>query len=347
MRTVDLFDEAYCMKQLEGLLSVDSTTGYFREIEDYMTGVLTAMGFPVTETHKGGLLADLGGDGNTLVLTAHLDDIGLMVRKINPDGTLNVCSVGGLYPFYCVGENVRVHSFGGRTFTGTVCRIPNSIHVSEEELRTTLGDYRKNVCIVLDEDVHSAADTRALGIDTGDSVALEPRLTVSNGYIKSRFIDDKACVAVLLTAMKVMKERGLTPKRKVLAYFAQYEEIGHGTSWLPEGVKDLVALDIAPIGPDQTSDERKVSVFYKDSRFPYHLELTNELRQTALDEGLDFVNDVFTPHYGSDGDTSIVAGHDIRHAAIGPGTGNSHGYERTHIDALRNLFALTYAYMMK
>ena len=109
----------------------------------------------------------------------------------------------------------------------------------------------------------------------------------------------------------------------------------------------MLALDICPIGPDQASNERKVSVVYKDSRFPYHRAFTDELRATAIGLGLDFAVDVFTPHYGSDGDTSIVAGHDIRHALIGPGTGNSHGYERIHIDALRDLFTLTMGYLMK
>ena len=291
------------------------------------------------------MIADLGGEGNALVVTAHLDDIGLMVRKINADGTLNLCSVGGLYPFYCVTENVRVYTRDGRVYTGAVCRTPNSIHVTEEELRTALPDYRTNVCVVLDENVKTAADTRALGIETGDMIALEPRFTLANGYIKSRFVDDKACVAVVLTAMKALRDNNIKLNRKVYAYFAAYEEIGHGTTWLPEGVRDMLALDIAPTGPDQNSDEHKVSIFAKDSRFPYHWGMTNELRGAAIQAKVDYVMDIFTPHYGTDCDGSVLAGYDIRHAAIGPGTANSHGYERTHIDGLRNTFALLMAYM--
>lgn len=339
-------DEQYCMEQFENLLRIDSTTGLFREVQDYLAAECTRLGFPVTVTHKGGLIADLGGSENTLVVTTHVDDIGLMVRHINPDGTLKVCSVGGLYPFYAVTENVRVHTRDGKVFTGAVCRTPSSIHVTEEELRNTMGDYRKNVCVVLDEPVSCAAETRALGIETGDMIALEPRMTVSGGYIKSRFIDDKACAAVLLAAMKYIRDEQITLPRRVLAYFSVYEEIGHGTSWLPEGVKDILAIDIAPTGPDQNSDERKVSIFAKDSRYPYHWELTNELRSAAIRAGVDHVMDIFTPHYGSDGNTSIVAGWDVRHAAFGPGTANSHGYERTHMDALKNTYGLLMAYLL-
>lgn len=342
---MSFFDESYTLETFRALLAVDSTTGQYRAIQEKSAELIRALGFEPSFTHKGGVLADLGGEGDPLVLTAHLDDIGLMVRRINPDGTLNVCPVGGLYPFYCVTENVRVYTGTGDVLTGTVCRTPNSIHVTEDELRKVPADFRTNVCVVLDRPVCSAAETRALGVETGDYIALEPRFTFSGGYIKSRFIDDKACAAVLLNVMKAVRENNLPLKRKVIAYFACYEEIGHGTTWLPEGVRDILALDIAPTGPDQNSEEHKVSVFAKDSRFPYHSGMTAELRETAKKAGVDYVMDVFTPHYGSDGDGSVLAGYDIRHAAIGPGTANSHGYERTHIDGLRNTFDLTVAYI--
>ena len=344
---MDRFDETYCLDAFQRLLAVDSTTGQYREIEDLLCSMLDELGCPYTRTHKGGVIADLGGEGRALCVTAHLDDIGLMVRHVNADGTLNVCPVGGLYPFYCVTENVRVHARGGRVFTGTVCRTPNSIHVTEEELRETAPDFRKNVCVVLDEDVKTADDVRALGIDTGDMIALEPRFTTANGYLKSRFIDDKAGAAVLLNVIKTLRGDGARLSRKVYCYFAMYEEIGHGTAWLPAGVEDMIAVDIAPTGPEQNSDERKVSIFAKDSRFPYHRELTNELRDAAERAGADYVMDIFTPHYGTDCDASLFAGHDIRHAAIGPGTANSHGYERTHIDGLRNTYRLLMAYLLQ
>ena len=129
--------------------------------------------------------------------------------------SLNVCPVGGLYPFYCVTENVRVHTRDGKVYTGAVCRTPNSIHVTEEELRSVLPDFRTNVCVVLDEDVKSAADVRALGIETGDMIALEPRYRLAKGYLKSRFIDDKACAAVLLTAIRALREEGVALNRRV------------------------------------------------------------------------------------------------------------------------------------
>ena len=341
------FDEAYCLESFRRLLAADSTTGQYEEVQAVVCEMLDELGVSYTTLRKGGVIASLGGEGEALAVTAHLDDIGLMVRHLNADGTLNVCPVGGLYPFYCMAENVRVHTREGKVYTGTVCRTPNSIHVTEEELRATAPDFRSNVCVVLDEDVKSAADVRALGVETGDMIALEPRCTVSNGYIKSRFVDDKACAAVLLAVIRALRESGKALKRKVYAYFAVYEEIGHGTTWLPEDVKDILAVDIAPTGPDQNSDEHKVSIFAKDSRFPYHWGMTNELREAAITADVGYVMDIFTPYYGTDCDGSILAGHDVRHAAIGPGTANSHGYERTHLDGLRNTYALLLAYLTR
>ena len=185
------FDENYVIDTFKSLLAIDSTTGQFREIQNWTISEIERLGFRYIVTHKGGVLADLGGKGDPLVLTAHLDDIGLMVRHINADGTLNVCPVGGLYPVYCIGENVRVYTGSGKVYTGTVCRTPNSIHVTEEEIRTTVGDFRKNVCIVLDMPVKNAEETKALGVETGDMIELETRFTMSNGYNKRRFNDDK------------------------------------------------------------------------------------------------------------------------------------------------------------
>jgi putative aminopeptidase FrvX len=341
------FDEKYCIESFEKLLETDSTTGMYEKIQRQIIEMIEELGYSYETTHKGGVIADLGGEGNPLVVTAHLDSIGLMVRHINSDGTLNVCPIGGLFPFYCVTENVRVHTRDGKIYTGIVCRIPNSLHVTEEELTTVLPDFRKNVCVILDEDVKSSEDVRKLGIESGDYIGLEPRFRVENGYLKTRFVDDKACAAVLLSVMKQIKDSGMKLKRKVYAYFAMYEEIGHGTAYLPEGVNDVLALDIAPLGPEQNSDEKKVSIFAKDAEFIYHDAFTNELRDCAGKAKIDYVMDVFTPHYSSDGDGSIKAGYDVRHAAIGPGTLNSHGYERTHIDGLRNTYLLLMEYLKK
>ena len=207
-----MFDEGYFFEQLKALLDIDSTTGQFREIQNYLLRELERLGYAGSKVcRKGGVIVPFGGEKDPIAVTAHLDDIGLMVRKLNADGTLQVCPVGGLHPFYCMEMNVRLHTRDGRRYTGTICRSPSSVHVSEDELRKAAPDYRSNVCVVLDEPVRSAADVRALGVETGDMLALEPRFTRAGAYIKSHFLDDKACAALLLALMKELKEAGLSP----------------------------------------------------------------------------------------------------------------------------------------
>ena len=169
---------------------------------------------------------------------------------------------------------------------------------------------------------------------------------MAGDFIKSRFIDDKACSAVLLTLMKYFSDNHITPPRNVTAYFTFYEEILHGGSWIPPETRDLIALDIAPVGPEQTSNEHKATIFAKDSRFPYHLGLKEELMQAADKAGIDYVVDVFTPGYGTDCDPALQAGYDVRHAAVGHGCRATHGYERTHVDSLRQLYGLLKAYIL-
>ncbi len=331
--------------ELEKELSIDSVTGQYHELQDYLVKEIEALGFKAETLHKGGIIVNAGGKGNPLLVTAHGDTIGLMVRHINDDGTIKVCKVGGLYAYHTERENVRVHTRDGKVYTGAVQRKNASVHVTEDELDKEVANFDKNSFVVLDEDVHSAADVRALGIEVGDYVALEPRFVVANGYIKSHFVDDKALVAVLMELLKDIKDGKIKLARKLYIYISFYEEIGHGGSMIPADVKDFLAVDIACIGPEQTSDERKVSIFCKDSRFPYNLDMTRELEESAKRSKADYVLDIFTPHYGTDADPALVAGFDIRHGAIGPGVRASHGYERTHIDAIKSTYKLLADYV--
>jgi len=335
----NLLNEERFLHELEAELAIDSVTGQYHELQDYLVKEIEEIGFSASVMHKGGILVTLNEGGeNPVLLTAHGDTIGLMVRHINPDGTLKVCKVGGLYAYHAERENVFVHTDSGRVITGCIQRKNASVHVTEDELDKEVPNFDTNSFVVLDEDVHSAEDVRKIGIDIGDYVALDPRFEYRNGYIKSHFVDDKALVALLMEFLKDVKDGKIKLSRKVYIYISFFEEIGHGGSAIPDDVKDFLALDIACIGPEQTSDERKATVFCKDSRFPYNQDLVKELSAAGKAAGADYVRDIFTPHYGTDADPALVAGYDVRHAALGPGTRASHGYERTHIDGMQNVY---------
>ncbi|MCQ2555501.1 MAG: M42 family metallopeptidase [Clostridia bacterium] len=338
-------NEQYFYEQLNNLLSIDSTIGCCGRIENYVSDEMTRLGLNPEKIRSGGVYAKLGGDSDNLLISAHLDDIGLMVRFVNPDGTLRVAKVGGLHEEYALSENCTVYTRDGNCYSGSIQKKYASVHVTEADVAKRPLDFATNMEVVPDMDVKTAADTKSLGIDIGSFVALDPRTRYENGFIKSRFVDDKVACAILLAVIREIKEKNLKLKRNVMMHFAVSEELGHGLTYVPDGVTDVLSVDIAPTGKEQNSDEHKVSIFAQDSRFPYNYDMTNELIACAKKNGIDYVVDSFTPHYGSDADTAIQAGNNVRHAAIGEGCANSHGYERTHIDGVINTYELVLKYI--
>lgn len=337
----------YMLQQLKNLLAIDSTTGHYGPIEDYLAAESAALGYAPTRLRKGGVMVDLGGEGDGLVLSAHADDIGFMVRYVNPDGKIRVCRVGGLYPFQVEHANVRLYTRDGRVYTGTLRRPNCSLHLMTEAECAEAGDYEKNLFLWLDEDVKSAGDVEKLGIRCGDVIALDPcTVFTPSGYIKSRFLDDKVSTAILLTFMKRLKEEGIALSRHVTVQFSLYEEIGHGGGCgIPADTVEFLAVDIGCCGPTQYSDEKKVTICVKDAAFPYHRGLVDVLVATAESHNVSYALDAFLPRYGSDANIPVRNGLDIRHGLIGPGVLETHGYERTHEQSLFETFDLLCAYV--
>ncbi len=333
---------AYMLEQLKKLLAIDSTTGFYKPMENYLAEEIMRLGYQPHRLVKGGVSVDLGGKGNGLVMTAHADDIGFMVRYVNPDGTIRVCNVGGLHPFMVDEAGVRLYTRDGRVYMGNLRKMNPSLHLMQANERGETLDYEKNLFLFLDEEVHSAEDVAKLGIRCGDVLALEPNTVFTpSGYIKSRFLDDKVSVAVLLTYMKYLKEEGVALSRHVTVYFSLYEEVGHGGSCgMPNDTTDVLAVDIGCCGPTHSSDEKKVSIGTMDTAFPYHRGLVDDLIAAADAVNAQYALDIFIPYYGSDANAALRAGLDVRHGLIGPGVLSTHGYERTHIKSLEETYAL-------
>lgn len=332
-------DNLFVIHKLKELLAIDSPLGMHREMDEYLLHQAEELGFAARRLHKGGVLVELGGQGRPMVFVAHADTVGLMVRAILPDGTLEVHNVGGVPPFQTLHENVRIYPRKGGMYTGTVARRNPSIHLMTLEERDEPLNYHENVCVRLDENVESAEDTKSLGISIGDMVALEPRVvTTETGYIKSRFLDDKAACACLLGLMKAVSQGEITLGRKVYVLFTEYEELGgSGACGIPADVEDYIALDIGCVGPENASSEHKVTLIAMDAHFPYDLELTGGIADLCDKYEIPYVMDMMLPRYGSDANAVMAGSQDVRCALIGPGVIETHGYERTHEDSLRAL----------
>lgn len=334
----------YIVEQTEKVIGIDSPTGYHYNVQKYLVDTIQAMGFEVRTLRKGGVIANLGGEGNPLMMLAHVDTLGAFVHYIKGNGRLAI-SNGTLNPNNIETENVRVITRSGAVYEGTIQLENASVHVNPD-----VNAERKftNLEVVLDEDVTSKEDVEKLGICAGDFLAVEPRFQVTEkGYIKSRFLDDKASSGVLLGIAKYVSEHPGCLKRNVQLFFTTFEEIGHGASaGIPEEIEDLLAVDMGCVGDHLACTEKQVSICAKDSSGAYHFEMINELIEVAKEHGIDYAVDIY-PSYGSDAGAALRSGKDVRYALIGQGVYASHGYERTHKDGMKQTFELALNYVLK
>lgn len=337
-----------CMKRAVELLAIDSPTGYTWMAAEHVTDAYRIMGLDPEITRKGGVLVCLNPDApedDAVLLEAHVDTLGAMVTEITGAGRLNLTPLGGMEPNNAEGENVRVVTRSGRIYTGTFQLKNASVHVNLD-YHSAKREY-KSMEVVIDEEVSSREDVEKLGIQPGDIVCFDPRTRVTDsGYIKSRFLDDKLSVAILLELAARVASGEIKPSRRVWEHITVFEEVGHGGSAsVPEGVTEAISVDMGCVGDGLGCDERKVSICAKDSRGPYHYEVVTALIEAARRSGADYAVDVY-PAYGSDVEATLSAGHDLRHGLVGPGVYASHGYERSHRKGVCSTFLLLEAYLV-
>ncbi len=343
---IDRIYADHAWEQAAALLAIDSPSGYTDKAAVWVKEAFEKLGFAAHITVKGGVLVDLGGTdaSDGLLLEAHADTLGAMVASIKGNGRLKLTSLGGMRPENGETENVRIYTRGGDVIEGT-CQLCNaSIHVNG-----SYGDTKRSwdtMEIVLDEDVNSAADTRKLGIEVGDIVCFDPRTRrTTSGYLKSRFLDDKLSVGILLGFAKYLADHEIVPARRVWVHVTVYEEVGHGGSGsVPAGITEAISVDMGCVGDGLQCTEKQVSICAKDSGGPYSYAVVGKLIDAAKKTEADYAVDVY-PFYGSDVEATLRSGVDIRHGLIGAGVYASHGYERSHIDGVYHTLKVLCGYL--
>ncbi|MCD7771804.1 MAG: M42 family metallopeptidase [Oscillospiraceae bacterium] len=336
----------FARKKACELLAIDSPSGYTERAATWVKDEFEGLGFKATITEKGGVIADLGGiaKDDALLLEAHTDTLGGMVCEITGSGRLKITNLGGMEANNAEAENVRIYTREQFVYEGTLQLCNASVHVNGEYHSTKRSFDTMEV--VIDENVSSADDVRKLGIEVGDIVCFEPRTRLTqSGYIKSRFLDDKLSVGILLGFAKYVADNNIKLPRKTYVHITVYEEVGHGGSGsVPDGVTEAISVDMGCVGNGLTCTERQVSICAKDSGGPYSYQVVSKLIAAAKKEGADYAVDVY-PHYGSDVEATLRAGYDIRHGLIGAGVYASHGYERSHVDGIMNTLKVLKGYL--
>lgn len=333
------------LEAAQALLTIDSPSGFTARVVEEARRRAEALGYETRCTNKGGLVVTVPGreQGKRVGLCAHIDTLGLMCRSITEKGELMITKVGGPQLPTLDGEFCRIYTRDGRIYTGTILSLSPASHVFDDAL--TRPRDEQNMYIRIDEKVKNAQDVRALGIEVGDYVCIDPKTTVTpSGFLKSRFIDDKGSAACLLTLLKCLTEEGWKPRYDTQIQFTVYEEVGHGASTMGQDLDEIVAVDMGCVGLDLSCREDQVSICAKDRGGPYDYGMVSRLVELAKENGVDYAVDVY-PHYTSDVAAAWSAGADVRAALIGPGVQASHGMERTHVDGMMATMELLCLYL--
>lgn len=337
----------YAVDFTRQMMEIDSPGGFTETITERIAKEFESFGLEVHRTNKGAIYALLEGEitDKQRVISTHCDTLGAMVSKIKDNGRLRLAGIGGWACSVIEGESMRVYTDSGKVYTGTALPDKASVHIFSDDVRD-IPRHEDNFEVRLDEDVKTAEDTRALGIAVGDFVCFEPHFRVTdNGYVISRFLDDKACLGQTFGVLKELCDKKIKPKYTTRFHISDFEEIGHGAYGFPPECFEHLALDIGPVGGGHQCDERAVNIVAKDSRTPYPYRFRKRLKDLAVAEGLNYTVDVHF-RYGSDASLHALQGADLDFACIGPGVDGSHHIERTHKDAYVNTMALLKAYIL-
>lgn len=337
----------YLKSIINDIFLTDSPSGYFCEINNVLISKVSEMGYNDYKiNNKGNFELFIEGENQdkNIAIAAHADTLGLMVRSINADGTLKLTNVGGPIIPTLDGEYCKIITRDGKAYTGTILSTSPAVHVYKDS--SSKPRDIDNIFVRLDENVKTKNDVLALGIENGNYVCYDSKTVLTeSGFLKSRFIDDKGSVCIILSVLEYMKRNNIKPKYNTYVYFTNYEEVGHGGATI-KNVSEFLALDMGCVGLDLDGNEYAVSICAKDSSGPYDYELTNRLVSYAKQANLNYAIDIF-PYYSSDVSASLRSGLDCKGALIGSGVHASHGMERTHLDGMLNTMKLLLIYLTK
>jgi putative aminopeptidase FrvX len=324
---------------LRPLLLTHSPSGHEDEATEWIRDWMARHAKKVWMDAAGNVIAHVAGSGSgpAVALVAHKDEIGFIVKRIEPDGCIRVAKLGGSYPWK-YGEGPVDLLGDGEPTPGFLCF--GSVHVSEEsrDIWAARGSspLRWEMCWI--DTKLSPARLQARGIRPGvKGVVARSRkmLTEIGSYIGAFALDDRALMAVLLT---VLERIALAPAPRDVYFIASAgEEIGSGRAAYAAGelpVETLVALEVAPVMPeyDIVASQSPV-IIYKDEYNVYDESVCRELEDAVMGAGLSAQHAVLSS-FGSDLSFGARSGRFGRYGCIAIPCENTHGYEITRTEAL-------------
>ncbi len=345
MKLLDI-DANYLVETLLKLLFTPSPSGYTDRVVHLVCEELERLDVPFELTRRGAIRATLEGKVSQpdRAVVAHIDTLGAMVKALKDNGRLQLVPVGHWNARFAEGARATLFTDTGQ-WRGTILPLKASGHTFAPEIDDQPGGW-DFVEFRIDARVRNLEDLLRLSVHVGDFLAIDttPEIT-DTGFINARHLDDKAGAAVLLTAIKAIRQEKITLPVDCHPLFTISEEIGSGASAaLHQDVAEMLTIDNGTSAPGQNSSEFGVTIAMADQSGPFDYHLTHRMIQLCQEFAIPHQRDVFK-YYRSDSAAALEAGNDVRTALVTFGVDASHGYERIHLDALESLARLVSVYM--
>jgi putative aminopeptidase FrvX len=324
------------------LLSVPSPSAREEQLAQIVKRRLESWGFAPEIDASGNVIVRVPGrrsDAGMCCFMAHIDEIGMAVTAVQPDGSLLVTSSGGL--------QVYKHGEGPVEVLGDYDSAPGilslgSTHVQGADQRVITWQNARIITGL------TPAELRTLGIRPG-SVAV-PQRAVCGPYLLGKgddplvaawTLDDRMGAVALLRLLHTLKEEQIVPDRPTVVVFTTQEETGgHGAKAfaMAEHPEMLIAIDGCPITPGAplTMDGRP-GIWSRDRLAHYDQRLLVELCEAARAAGTE-LQPVCYDATGSDAGLVLAVGGARRVACLGQVRENSHGYEVARLSVFDNLW---------
>ena len=247
----------------------------------------------------GNLITIKRGKSPSVMLAAHMDEIGLMVKYVDDEGFVRFAKVGGWFDQTLVNQRVLLHTKKGAV-AGVIGSKP--VHVMEDEEKKKAIEAKD---MFIDVGASSRDDATAMGIEPGVPASIDQKLVgLANDTVTGKAFDDRAGGAVLITVMQRIAGMGVEPS--VMGVFTVQEEVGlKGAKTSAFGLNPDVAIAIDTCIPGDHPGIKKTDSAIQLGKGPVitvmdaggrgvitHPKVLEWLRETAKAKGIPYQMDV-------------------------------------------------------
>ncbi len=336
-------------KRIEDLVMLHSPSGVEGEMNAFLLDEFECLGVKPEVDLADNVIAKIPGKDSSraIAITAHKDEIGAIVKRIKPEGRLEVARLGGSFP-WVYGEGV-VDILGDRQTISGILSF-GSRHVSHESPQKVQQETKpvewEKVSI---ETKLSKEALREAGVRPGTRIVVgkhRKRAIRLNDYIASYTLDNKASVAILLGLAERVKE----PPIDVYLVASAKEEVGAiGALFFSQRhqLEALIALEICPLAPEYPITDGVAPVLLSQDSYGLYDEDLNHQLQKAAEAAQIPIQRAVLSGFGSDASIAMKLGHIGRGACLGFPTQNTHGYEIAHLGAISNCLEILVNYCQK